>query len=179
MNPAPNLVLVGPMGAGKTSIGRQLAKRLGLAFVDCDHLLEERTGAAVPVIFECEGETGFRQRESALVAEVMQGRGQLVATGGGAVLDEANRRALSARGFVVYLQVSVAGQLERLARDRTRPLLAGPDKQARLEALAAQRGPIYAALADLAFDADGLAVATATEQLLARVQAQWQRAEAA
>src|SRR5690606_9343246 len=76
MNPAPNLVLVGPMGAGKTSIGRQLAKRLGLAFVDCDHLLEQRTGAAVPVIFECEGETGFRQRESALIAELMLGHDQ-------------------------------------------------------------------------------------------------------
>lgn len=179
MNPAPNLVLVGPMGAGKTSIGRQLAKRLGLAFVDCDHLLEERTGAAVPVIFECEGEAGFRQRESALISELMLGRDQLVATGGGAVLDEANRRALSARGFVVHLQVSVPQQLERLARDRSRPLLAGDDKQARLEALAAVRGPIYAALADLEFNADGLSVATATERLHARVTAHWQRTEAA
>ncbi|ODS62951.1 MAG: shikimate kinase [Arenimonas sp. SCN 70-307] len=179
MNPAPNLVLVGPMGAGKTSIGRQLARRLDLAFVDCDHLLEERTGVAVPVIFECEGEAGFRQREAALVAELMQGRGQLVATGGGAVLDEANRRALSARGFVVWLQASVPQQLERLARDRSRPLLAGSDKQARLEALAAQRGPIYAALADLAFDADGLSVAAATDRLHAQVQAHWQRVEAA
>lgn len=179
MNPAPNLVLVGPMGAGKTSIGRQLAKRLGLAFVDCDHLLEERTGVAVPVIFECEGEAGFRQRESALVAELMQGRGQLVATGGGAVLDEANRRALSARGFVVWLQASVPQQLERLARDRSRPLLAGDDKQARLEALAAQRGPVYASVADLAFDADGLTVAAATERLEAQVLAHWQREEAA
>ena len=179
MNPAPNLVLVGPMGAGKTSIGRQLARRLGLAFVDCDHLLEERTGAAVPVIFECEGEAGFRQRESALVAEVMQGRDQLVATGGGAVLDEANRRALSARGFVVHLQVSVAQQLERLARDRSRPLLAGDDKQARLEALAAVRGPIYAALADLEFNADGLSVATAADRLQALLLERWQRTEAA
>ncbi|KFN47658.1 hypothetical protein N790_07790 [Arenimonas malthae CC-JY-1] len=179
MNPAPNLVLIGPMGAGKTSIGRKLAARLGLDFVDCDHRLEERTGTSVPVIFECEGEAGFRARETALIAEVMQGQGQLVATGGGAVLAEENRRRLRERGFIVYLQVSVPQQLERLARDRSRPLLAGPDKQARLEALAQQRGPVYAALADLAFDADGLAVATAADRLQALLETRWQRTEAA
>lgn len=179
MNPAPNLVLVGPMGAGKTSIGKRLAVRLGLAFVDCDHRLEEVTGAPVPLIFECEGEAGFRARETALIAELMRGQGQLVATGGGAVLAEENRQRLRERGFVVHLQVSVSQQLERLARDRSRPLLAVGDKRARLESLAAERGPIYQAVADLAFDADGLTVAIAAERLGALLEQRWQRSEAA
>lgn len=179
MNPAPNLVLVGPMGAGKTSIGKKLADRLGLAFVDCDHALEARTGATVPVIFELEGEPGFRAREAALIADVMSGQDQVVATGGGAVLDPASRRALCERGFVVYLQASVDQQLERLARDRSRPLLAVPDRRERLETLAVQRGPLYAAMADLPFNADGLAVATAAERLLLELSRQWRRPEAA
>lgn len=179
MNPAPNLVLVGPMGAGKTSIGKKLAERLGLVFVDCDHALEARTGATVPTIFELEGEPGFRAREAALIADVMQGRNQVVATGGGAVLDPANRLALGARGFVVYLQVSVTQQLDRLARDRSRPLLASGDKREKLEALATQRGPVYADLADLCFNADGLAVATAAERLHVQLASQWRRPEAA
>ena len=179
MNPAPNLVLVGPMGAGKTSIGKRLAVRLGLAFVDCDHRLEEVTGAPVPLIFECEGEAGFRARETALIAELMQGAGQLVATGGGAVLAAENRERLKARGFVVHLQVSVSQQIERLARDRSRPLLAVGDKRARLEALAVERGPIYRDVADLAFDADGLGVAVAAERLGALLEQRWQRTEAA
>jgi shikimate kinase len=175
MNPAPNLVLVGPMGAGKTSIGKRLAARLGLAFVDCDHRLEEVTGAPVPLIFECEGEAGFRARETALIAELMRGQGQLVATGGGAVLAEENRQRLRERGFVVHLQVSVPQQIERLARDRSRPLLAFGDKRARLESLAVERGPIYEAVADLAFDADGLTVAIAAERLGALLEQRWQR----
>jgi len=178
MNPAPNLVLVGPMGAGKTSIGKRLAARLRLSFVDCDHRLEEVTGAAVPLIFECEGEAGFRARETALVAELMRGEGQLVATGGGAVLAEVNRDRLKARGFVVHLQVSVDQQIERLARDRSRPLLAVGDKRAKLEAMAIERGPIYRDIADLAFDADGLAVAVAAERLGALLEQRWQRAAA-
>ncbi len=176
MNPAPNLVLVGPMGAGKTSIGKRLATRLGLAFVDCDHRLEEVTGAPVPLIFECEGEAGFRARETALIADLMRGEGQLVATGGGAVLAEVNRERLKARGFVVHLQVSVDQQIERLARDRSRPLLAVGDKRAKLEAMAIERGPIYRDIADFAFDADGLAVAVAAERLGVLLEQRWQRA---
>jgi shikimate kinase len=179
MNPAPNLVLVGPMGAGKSSIGKRLAVRLGLAFVDCDHRLEELTGAPVPLIFECEGESGFRAREGQLIAGLMRETGQLVATGGGAVLADENRRHLRERGFVVHLQVSVDQQIERLARDRSRPLLAVGDKRARLEALSAERGPLYQDIADLAFDADGLTVAIAAERLGALLEQRWTRSEPA
>lgn len=179
MNPAPNLVLVGPMGAGKTSIGKRLAGRLGLGFVDADQRLQELTGAAIPLIFECEGEAGFRLREAELITQLMQGDGQLLATGGGAVLAEGNRRALAQRGFVVYLRVGIDQQLERLARDRSRPLLADGDKRETLVALARARGPIYEGLADLVFDSDGLSVAAAAEQLAARLNGLWQRSEAA
>lgn len=179
MNPAPNLVLVGPMGAGKTSIGKRLAQRLGLAFVDADQRLEEVTGAAVPLIFEHEGEAGFRAREAQLIAELMLGSAQLLATGGGAVLSADNRRHLRERGFVVYLTVGIEQQLERLARDRSRPLLADGDRRSKLEALAEVRAPLYRDIADLVFDSDGLAVATAVDRLVLQLQSQWQRAEAA
>ncbi|MBP6596803.1 MAG: shikimate kinase AroK, partial [Arenimonas sp.] len=114
-------------------------------------------------------------RESALIADLMRGDGQLVATGGGAVLAEANRLRLRERGFVVHLQVSVAQQMDRLARDRSRPLLAVGDKRSKLESLATERGPIYRDIADLAFDADGLTVAIAAEQLGAVLEQRWQR----
>jgi shikimate kinase len=179
MNPAPNLVLVGPMGAGKTSIGKRLAQRLGLLFVDADHRLEEVTGAPVPLIFECEGEAGFRVRESQLIVDLMQQRGQLVATGGGAVLAAENRRLLRANGFVVYLKVSVGQQLERLARDHSRPLLATDNKHARLESLAAVRNALYEEVADLMFDSEGLTVAMATDRLGALMDSHWQRGAAA
>lgn len=179
MNPAPNLVLVGPMGAGKTSIGRRLAQRLGLDFVDCDQRLEEATGASVPVIFECEGEAGFRVRESALLGELLAGHGQLLATGGGAVLAEGNRRRMRERAFVVYLPATVDEQLERLARDRSRPLLAGPDRRGRLEALAAARAPLYHEVADLEFVTGELGIVVAGENLATELARLWRRSEAA
>ena len=175
---APNLVLVGPMGAGKSSIGRRLAGRLGLRFVDADRQLETVTGATVPVIFECEGEAGFRARETALLAELCAGSGQLLATGGGAVLDPATRATLRERGYVVWLRVGVEQQLQRLARDATRPLLAGGDRRAKLQALAAARDPLYAEVADHTFDCEGLTVSVAVERLANDVSRRW-RPEAA
>jgi shikimate kinase len=179
MNPAPNLVLVGPMGAGKTSIGKRLAARLGLDFVDCDQRLEQATGASVPVIFECEGEAGFRARETTLLAELLDGHGQLLATGGGAVLADANRRCMRERGFVVYLPATVDEQLERLARDRSRPLLAVADRRGKLEGLALARGPLYREVADLEFAAGNLGIAVASGRLALLVARHWQRTEAA
>jgi len=179
MNPASNIILIGPMGAGKTSIGKRLAGLLDLNFVDADHRLEEVTGVAVPLIFECEGEAGFRQREAQLIQELCQGRNQLIATGGGAVLSPDNRRQLQANGFVVYLQVTVEQQLERLSRDRSRPLLAGGDKREKLLKLAEVRHPLYLEIADLVFQSKDNQVANAVASLHQQLINHWQRAEAA
>ena len=148
MNPSPNLFLIGPMGAGKSSIGRRLAEHLGMHCVDLDAAIEEHTGASVATIFEIEGESGFRQRESDLLAELTTQAGIVLATGGGVVLSPRNRTLLRERGFVVWLQTSVEQQLQRLARDRQRPLLEAADRRERLEQLARERDPLYRELAD-------------------------------
>lgn len=179
MNPASNLVLVGPMGAGKSSIGRRLAELLQLDFVDADRDIEQRTGAAVGTIFECEGEDGFRARERGALSGLLAGDHKLIATGGGAVLDADNRRRMRERGFVVYLQVSVEGQLQRLARDRTRPLLQHPDREPLLRALAAARGPLYAQVADLCFDTEDLNAADAAVAIATLLASRWRREVAA
>ena len=176
MNPASNLVLVGPMGAGKTSLGRQLARRLGLAFVDADAQLEEQAGVSVSTLFELEGEAGFRAREQALLLDLLQGQGRLLATGGGAVLSEATRQAMRERAFVVWLQVDVEQQLVRLARDHTRPLLAQGDRRQTHEALARARDPLYAEVADLAFAAEARDAATAARRLAQQLDRHWTRA---
>jgi shikimate kinase len=179
MNPAPNLVLVGPMGAGKTSIGKRLATRMQLEFVDADQRLEQMAGATVAVIFELEGEAGFRLREEHVLAELMRGRGQVVSTGGGAVLSPVNRALLHERSFVVYLKTGIGRQIERLARDHSRPLLAGADRREKLEALAAVRNPLYEQVADLPFDTDGMSIAAAANRIYAQVKSHWRREEAA
>jgi len=179
MNPSPNLVLVGPMGAGKTSIGKRLAERFGLAFFDADREIESQTGADVSTIFDCEGEPGFRARERAMLAELLEDRGRLVATGGGAVLDEGNRALLRERGFVVHLHADVEAQVARLARDRTRPLLQRPDREAVLEALAAERAPLYAEVADLSYDTSRQSCTEAAEALAGLLATHWQRREEA
>lgn len=173
MDPASNLVLVGPMGAGKSSIGRHLARRLGLGFVDLDREIERRTGASVSMIFECEGEEGFRMRERAALDDVLEGTGQVVATGGGAVLDPGNRERMRARGFVVYLHVAVEEQLQRLARDRTRPLLAGSDREAVLRRLAEERGPLYRDASHLRFDTTSESAQAACTRLATLLQGRW------
>ena len=177
MNPATNLILVGPMGAGKSSIGKRLAERFGLRFVDVDQAIVERTGATIPVLFEHVGEAGFRQRERELLAEILQGEGQLVSTGGGAVIDPDNRRLIRGRGFVVWLRVSVESQLKRVGRDRNRPLLQTGDREQVLHELSAAREPLYREVADLALDTDGLSPVEATCTLVGQLATQWQRGE--
>lgn len=175
MNPAPNLAFVGPMGAGKTTLGKRVSAQLGLRFVDVDQHLEQLTGARIPLIFECEGEAGFRARESALIAQLCSERGLLIATGGGAVLDPENRRRLSESAFVVHLQIDVEAQLARLARDRSRPLLASGDRRGKLAALAQQREPLYAQIADLTHPAAGGRADGAARRLATRITQLWQR----
>lgn len=173
MHPAPNLVLIGPMGAGKSSIGRRLASRFGLAFVDLDCEIEVRTGATVPMIFDCEGEAGFRAREHATLADVLEGTRQVIATGGGAVIDARNRALMRSRGFVVHMHADVDTQLRRLARDRTRPLLAHGDRRGVLQRLAQERASLYADAAHLRFETAPHACAEATAHLGRLVQAHW------
>lgn len=170
-----NLILVGPMGAGKSSIGRRVADRFGLRFVDLDEEIERRTGASVATIFDCEGEAGFRAREHAALAACLQREGQVVATGGGAVLDARNRALMRERGFVVHLQVEVPAQLRRLARDRSRPLLATGEREPVLRRLAAEREPLYREVADLGFDTGADAASTAAGRLSGILEARWQR----
>ena len=173
MNPARNLVLVGPMGAGKTSIGRRIAERFGLQFVDADHHVEQRTGATIAAILEHVGEAGFRERERAALSELLAGQGQLVATGGGAVLDAENRRRMRERGFVVYLRAGLESQLKRLQRDRTRPLLQRADREDVLRELARAREPLYREVADLVMDTDGLTAAEAATRLGLQLATRW------
>ena len=177
MNPSCNLFLIGPTGAGKTSIGRQLAARYGLPFLDLDQEIERATGVSVSTIFDIEGEEGFRRRERALLEEFSGQRGVLLATGAGAVLDPANRRTLRERGYVVWLQATVPVQLQRLALDTSRPLLADADRQRKLQAMAEARTPLYQETADLiiAPSHEHEGVAAASERCIALVDQHWNR----
>lgn len=146
------IFLVGPMGAGKTTIGRQVARQLKLAFVDSDHEIENRTGARIPLIFEIEGEEGFRKREAAMIDELTQREDIVLATGGGAVLWEENRRHLHERGTVVYLHAELDDLFERTSRDRNRPLLQTADPRAKLASLLEEREPLYRKVAHIVVD---------------------------
>ncbi|ATP47288.1 shikimate kinase AroK [Pseudomonas kermanshahensis] len=149
-----NLILVGPMGAGKSTIGRLLAKELRLLFKDSDKEIELRCGANIPWIFDKEGEPGFRDREQAMIAELCGLDGVVLATGGGAVMRDANRQALRQGGRVIYLHASVEQQVGRTARDRNRPLLRTANPEATLRALLEARDPLYREIADLVVETD-------------------------
>lgn len=138
-----NVFLVGMMGAGKSTVGKALARRLDREFVDCDREIVERTGVPIATIFEIEGEAGFRRRESAVLAELAARRGAVVATGGGAVLAEENRRLMRASGTVIYLHTALEHLHERTRHDNSRPLLATGDRRATLTALLEARDPLY------------------------------------
>ncbi len=164
-----NLFLVGPMGAGKSAVGRQLARLLHLEFVDSDEEIESRTGVDIPFIFEKEGEAGFRKREARVIDDLSSRDGVVLATGGGAIMDPQNRSHLGARGFVIYLHTSVDQQLSRTRRGRERPLLENDDPRVVLESLMASREPLYREIADLTVDTDGRKVRAVANEILDRL----------
>lgn len=147
-----NIILVGLMGAGKTTVGKLLAKHLDKTFVDSDHEIERRTGVSIPLIFELEGEIGFREREAVVIAELSRQQELVIATGGGAVLREENRRNLKNGGMVVYLRAQVRDLWQRTRHDKNRPLLQTADPRGKLQELFAQRDPIYRDMADIIMD---------------------------
>jgi shikimate kinase len=161
-----NLFLTGPMGAGKSTIGRQLSRQLRMPFHDSDQEIEKRTGVDIPLIFELEGEAGFRKRESAVIDELTRLSDIVLATGGGAILDPQNREHLTSRGRVIYLHTSVSQQLRRTGRDRNRPLLQTSDPRRTLEALMAIREPLYRKTADIIINTDGMRVMDVVKQII-------------
>ena len=160
-----NIFLVGLMGAGKTSVGKLLAKRLGKSFYDSDQEIERATGVKIPLIFEIEGEAGFRAREAKMLAELTARRDVVLATGGGAVLAEENRRLLSKNGVVVYLRAAVADLWRRTQHDKSRPLLKSADPRATLEQLFAERDPLYREVADVVVDTGSQSLGNLAHQL--------------
>ncbi len=161
-----NIYLVGLMGAGKTTVGRMLAKRLGRLFLDSDHEIVERTGVPIPTIFEIEGEDGFRRREAQTIHELTAGSDLVLATGGGVVINPENRQRLHETGWVVYLNVSPRLLYERTRHDRNRPLLQVEDPLARLEELHAVRDPLYREAAHMVVDGSHLVAAGIVQHLL-------------
>jgi len=160
-----NIFLVGMMGAGKTSVGRVLAKRLNKVFYDSDHVIEDRTGVKIPVIFEIEGESGFRHRESAILDELTAQDEIVLATGGGAILAQDNRNRLRTRGTVVYLRASVKDLLNRTRHDKNRPLLQTADPRVRLNELYELRDPLYREVAHVTIDTGNQSLATLVSRL--------------
>jgi len=169
MSHPQNVFLVGPMGAGKSAVGRQLAKALHLDFVDSDDEIEERTGVDIPFIFEKEGEAGFREREVKVIEDLTSNEGIVLATGGGAVLDPRNRACLGARGFVVYLHTTVDQQVARTRKGRPRPLLKNADPREVLESLMQVRDPLYREVADLVVETDGRKVKAVADEILEKM----------
>jgi len=157
------------MGAGKSAVGRQLARMLHMSFVDSDDEIELRTGVDIPFIFEKEGEEGFRKREAKVINDLSAREGVVLATGGGAVVDPQSRSNLGARGFVVYLHTTVAQQLARTKKGRERPLLENGDRGRILEELMAARDPMYREIADLIVETDGRKVKTVANEILDRL----------
>ena len=163
------IFLIGPMGAGKTTVGRILAKNLGLSFLDTDEEIEHRSGASVSWIFDIEGETGFRDREEQVVKEITKRKDTVISTGGGVVLRQKNRQILSARGFVVYLRASVEDLLARMNGDKKRPLLRVDDPQEKIRQIVTERDPLYTETADFIIEAHGLSFKSVAKRLTLKI----------
>ncbi len=161
-----NIFLVGPMGVGKSTIGKQLAAKIGLDFKDSDLEIQKRTGVDIPTIFEFEGEAGFRKREQAMLDELTQQRGLVLSTGGGAVLDATSRQHLTARGVVIYLHCSPEQQFSRTQKDRSRPLLQTENPLAKLQELMEQRDPLYRQVADHIISTEKRNAASVTKEIV-------------
>jgi shikimate kinase len=168
---ATSLFLIGPMGSGKSAVGRALAKLRGLRFLDSDAEIERRTGVDIAFIFDKEGEAGFRIREREIIDDLTRVPGIVLATGGGAVLSPENRERLASRGIVIYLQASITQQFERTQHGRHRPLLVGTDPRARLEELMATREPLYRSIARLIIATDRRRVQTVADQVAGELDA--------
>jgi len=164
------IFLVGPMGAGKSTIGKYLAQHLKLRFADTDAEIEARTGADIPWIFDVEGEAGFREREQQVVEEMTLWDDVVLATGGGVVIRPENRQALASRGYVVYLYATVEEQVRRTRRDRRRPLLQKGDPEEVLRSLMASREPLYREIADHIIETDGCSPRSVAQQLVRELQ---------
>ena len=164
------MFLIGPMGAGKTTIGRHLATLLTKRFLDADHEIEKRTGVSIPVIFEIEGEAGFRRRESSVIGELTQERDIVLATGGGVILLEENRQALIQHGIVVYLHADIETLVDRTRRDRNRPLLQTEDPRAKIEELLREREPMYRQMADVVVDTGQRAPSSVARDIVSRLK---------
>lgn len=164
------IFLVGPMGTGKTTIGRQLAQALGLEFEDSDREIQRRTGVDIPTIFEYEGEEGFRIREKKVIADLVEVENQVLATGGGAVTDADNRRLLPARGFVIYLECSPEQQYDRTYKDKNRPLLQSDDPLASLKQLMKERDPLYQEVADLVVSTEGRSASAVVKDIVQHIE---------
>ena len=175
MTTAKNIYLVGPMGVGKTTIGKALAKSLGLDFVDSDHEIEERTGVSISTIFDIEGEDGFRNREIRMIAELASRKGIVLATGGGAVESEEIRKALRHNGLVIYLHASIEMQMDRTRNSKNRPLLnTGANRREILEDLMLEREPLWRQEADVIYETDGRSPQTAAREIAGEVRKLWQ-----
>jgi len=174
MSTPSNVYLVGPMGVGKTTIGRALAKNFGLEFVDSDQEIERRTGVTILTIFDIEGDVGFRNREARIIAELAKRRGIVLATGGGAIVRLENRRALRHGGLVVYLHATVDMQLERTRNSRNRPLLNSGNRQEVLEELMREREPLYRQEADIVYVTDSRSPQAAAREIAEEIREKWQ-----
>ena len=166
-----NLILIGPMGAGKSSIGRRLAKQLNKKFYDCDRVLEERTGVTITTIFELEGEEGFRQRETKILQELVKSQNAVIATGGGVVLRTENLDLIRHNSIVIYLKASLDSQIKRTKHDKKRPLIQTRERRATLAKLARSRNPIYEQVADITIDTDGQSIDASVEKMASQLNA--------